>query len=112
MIKNVFSIAFALMIACAYLPSASGESAEAAPESAATAAEPSKEKAEPLTVNELFKSLKRGNLVLIGYESIVRRRVDAKREITWLLAGVVFLVVVFIAITFKDVWNLVKHHTP
>ncbi|MGQ9731598.1 MAG: M50 family metallopeptidase [Candidatus Zipacnadales bacterium] len=53
-----------------------------------------------------------GRLVIIGYEAIVRRRISSRREITWLVAGAVFFVVLFAAVTFKDVWNLVIHHTP
>ncbi|MBM3501956.1 MAG: hypothetical protein FJX74_25155, partial [Armatimonadetes bacterium] len=36
-----------------------------------------------------------GRLVLIGYEAIVRRRISSRREMAWLVAGIVFLVVAF-----------------
>jgi len=53
-----------------------------------------------------------GRLVLIGYEAVVRRRVSSRRELAWLVAGAIFIVAVFGAITFKDVWNLVRYHVP
>jgi regulator of sigma E protease len=53
-----------------------------------------------------------GRLALIGYEAIVRRRVSSQREVAWLVAGLVFFVVLFALVTFKDVWNLIRYHAP
>jgi regulator of sigma E protease len=53
-----------------------------------------------------------GRLVLIGYEAVVRRRISSRREMAWLAAGAVFFVCIFLAVTFKDVWNLIRHHAP
>ncbi len=53
-----------------------------------------------------------GRVILIGYEALVNRRISEQREIQWLIAGVVFIAVVFVTITFRDVFNLVKHGTP
>jgi len=53
-----------------------------------------------------------GRLVLIGYEAVVRRRISSRREMAWLVAGIVFLVVAFGAITFKDVANLIRYNAP
>jgi predicted small integral membrane protein len=50
--------------------------------------------------------------VLIGYEAVVRRRISSRREMAWLAAGAVFFVCIFLAVTFKDVWNLIRHHAP
>ncbi|MBM3476979.1 MAG: hypothetical protein FJX75_27225, partial [Armatimonadetes bacterium] len=49
-----------------------------------------------------------GRLALIGYEAIVRRRVNSQREVAWLVGGLIFIVVVFVLVTFKDVWNLIR----
>ena len=61
MSKKTLSVGIAIFIACAFSLSAADEPAE-------VAAEPVKEKSEPLTVNQLFNSLKRGDRVLIGYD--------------------------------------------
>lgn len=53
-----------------------------------------------------------GRLVLIAYEAVVKRRVDARYEMTWLMAGVVFIILAFAATTVKDVWNLLVYQTP
>jgi len=74
MSKRGFCAAFALLIVCAFSLSAADDSAEADLEPAALTAEPVKEKPGPLTVNELFKSLKRGDHVLIGYDKDVTVR--------------------------------------
>jgi len=53
-----------------------------------------------------------GRLTLCLYEAVVRRRVSRQREMVWLLAGMALIVVLFLVITFKDVFNLVKLHSP
>jgi regulator of sigma E protease len=53
-----------------------------------------------------------GRLLLIGYEAIIRRRISSHREVAWLTAGLVFIVLAFVAVTFKDVWNLIIYHAP
>jgi len=53
-----------------------------------------------------------GRLTLCLYEAVVRRRISRQREMAWLLAGMALIVVLFLVITFKDVFNLVKFHAP
>jgi regulator of sigma E protease len=51
-----------------------------------------------------------GRMALVAYEAIIRRRVSRQREMAWLLTGLAVIVVLFLAITFKDVFYLVRHH--
>ena len=53
-----------------------------------------------------------GRLVMIGYEAVVRRRMNSQREMAWLVAGGVFIIGLFIFLAFKDVFNLVKYNAP
>jgi membrane-associated protease RseP (regulator of RpoE activity) len=53
-----------------------------------------------------------GRLSLCLYEAIVGRRVSKQREIAWLLAGMVLFIVLFLTITFKDVFSLVTSRAP
>lgn len=50
--------------------------------------------------------------LLLAYESIVRRRVDEQVELVLSIAGFVVIVFMFVVLTFKDVFNLVRYGTP
>ncbi|GAH69920.1 unnamed protein product, partial [marine sediment metagenome] len=51
-------------------------------------------------------------IVLLGIEAIIRRRVDAKKELAVTIAGVAVLMGLFLVITFSDILNLVFYSTP
>lgn len=53
-----------------------------------------------------------GRLAQITYEAVVRRRVNPRHEMTWLVAGLVLIGISFVAVTVKDVWNLIVYRTP
>ena len=49
------------------------------------------------------------HIVLLGYESIIRRRIDAKHQSALMIGGFVFVVALFIVLTYKDIWNLIRY---
>lgn len=51
-------------------------------------------------------------VVLLGYEAIIRRRVDAQIEWVVSIAGFVVVIFLFVVLTFKDLANLVRYGTP
>lgn len=51
-------------------------------------------------------------VVLLGIESIIRRRVSAKLEWIMSVAGVILVLFLFVALTFKDLSNLIRFGTP
>jgi regulator of sigma E protease len=51
-------------------------------------------------------------VALLGFEGIVRRRVDARVELVVSVAGFIFVMFLFVALTAKDVTNLVRYGTP
>jgi len=50
--------------------------------------------------------------LLLAYESVIRRRVDEQVELVLSIAGFVVVVFMFVVLTFKDVFNLVRYGTP
>jgi len=51
-------------------------------------------------------------VVLLGFEAIIRRRVNARIEWVVSVAGFILVVFMFVALTAKDVTNLVRYGTP
>ena len=51
-------------------------------------------------------------IVLLGFEAIIRRRVNARIEWAVSIAGFALVVFLFVALTAKDVTNLVRYGTP
>lgn len=51
-------------------------------------------------------------LVLLGFEAAIGRRIDAQKELILSIAGFVVIVFLFVALTLKDVGNLVRYGTP
>ena len=50
--------------------------------------------------------------VLIGIEAIIRQRVSPKLEWVMSIMGVMFVLFLFVVLTFKDLSNLIRFGTP
>ncbi len=51
-------------------------------------------------------------IVLLGFEAIIRRRVSPRLELAVSILGFAFVMLLFVALTYKDVSNLVRYGTP
>ncbi len=51
-------------------------------------------------------------LLLLGFEGLIRRRIDARAEYLVKVAGFVILMGLIVSLTFNDVANLILHGTP
>jgi regulator of sigma E protease len=52
------------------------------------------------------------HIVLLGYESLIRRRIEAKRQVAFMIGGFVFVVALFVLLTYKDIFNWIRYGTP
>ena len=51
-------------------------------------------------------------LVLIGWEGMIRRRIDAEKELVMTLAGFMVIVISLLILTSRDILNIVRYGTP
>ena len=49
------------------------------------------------------------HIVLLGYEAIIRRRIEAKRQVAIMIGGFVLVVALLIVLTYKDIWNKIVY---
>jgi len=52
------------------------------------------------------------HILLLGYESVIRRRIGSRRQVAFMVGGFVFVVALFLVLTFKDIWNIAVYKTP
>lgn len=51
-------------------------------------------------------------VLLLGYEGVLRRRIDEQKELILTLAGFILIICFVVIITFHDIVNLVRYGTP
>jgi regulator of sigma E protease len=51
-------------------------------------------------------------LLLLGFEAVIRRRIDARLEYAAKVTGFVLLMGLIVTFTFNDLFNLITHGTP
>jgi len=60
----------------------------------------------PIPIFDGFK------VVLLAFEAIIRRRINARLELVLSVVGLICVIFLFVALTAKDVTNLVRYGTP
>jgi regulator of sigma E protease len=51
-------------------------------------------------------------ILLLGWEAVIRRRIEPQKELVLSIAGFIVIVFLFMVLTFKDIFNLVQYGTP
>ncbi len=51
-------------------------------------------------------------VTLLGLEAIIRRRIDAEKDLALTLAGVIVIVIFLLILTSRDILNLIRYGTP
>jgi regulator of sigma E protease len=52
------------------------------------------------------------HIVLLGFEGLIRRRIDARLQVIAMVGGFIFVISLILVLSYKDIWNIAVHGSP